>query len=71
MMNSNQFQCAMCKNIYEKGRPDEVAFEETQAVFGNVRMEDCDVVCDACFKAIEPANHPHLVEESVALPEKP
>lgn len=46
----NEFTCSVCGNTYEKGRSDEEAVEELSTHFPGFEVEDCDVVCDNCFK---------------------
>lgn len=60
------FRCAYCAGEFEKGRPDEVAMEEMRGIYGDMRPDELEVVCDACFKLMDPANNLHLVEQSVA-----
>ena len=51
-MKENEFQCAKCSGIFEKGWSDEAAKEEAQEVFGK-RPEnwndDAMMVCDDCY----------------------
>ena len=60
------YKCAVCKGVFEETRPDEEAMAECISHFGNISKSDCAVVCDDCYKKIDQANHPHLVEEAVA-----
>ena len=46
------YTCAVCSNEYLKGVDDETAMEETKEIFGDVKQEDCDIVCDDCFRAM-------------------
>jgi hypothetical protein len=45
------YVCAMCKGEFTKGWSEEEAIEELDALWG-VSKEECDVVCDDCFKLI-------------------
>jgi ribosomal protein L34E len=49
-MGPNDYRCAVCEDIFEKGRPDEIAHAEAKARAPNVPIEECSVVCDDCFK---------------------
>lgn len=52
-MNANEYQCAMCKGIFEKIWSDEEALKEMETNFGpfpeNVQVP-CIIVCDDCYK---------------------
>ena len=53
----NEYQCADCGGIFEKGRSDEEAKNEAKELFG-IEDEDIEqgndvaVICDDCFKKI-------------------
>lgn len=49
---TNTYTCAMCRNEHEKGWSDEEAEAELKENFGPVPVEECAIVCDACFKLI-------------------
>ena len=51
-MKDNEYQCAMCKGIFEKGWTEEEATDELKENFGDISKEDCDVICDTCFQSI-------------------
>lgn len=60
------YKCAMCQGEFEKGWTDEEAQAEMKQTFGaSMSARNCDLVCDDCYQKINPANHPHLVEEAV------
>jgi rubredoxin len=49
-MKDNEYRCAVCGMVYEKGQTDEEAEEELHNTFGaDVEPEDCDIVCDDCY----------------------
>ena len=48
------YKCAMCKEVFEEGRTKEDALAELAEVFPGASVEDCDVVCDDCWKKIDP-----------------
>lgn len=47
------YKCAMCQQIFEKGWTDEEAKAELKENFGRENTDDCELVCDDCFKGIE------------------
>lgn len=51
-MNHNEFQCAMCREVFEKGWTDEEAEAELVALWGNIPKEECGTVCDDCFRTL-------------------
>ena len=53
-MNKNEFRCAMCGGVFEKGNSDEEALEELNGNFPNIDIDDCELVCEDCYnKMIE------------------
>ncbi len=64
---SDTFRCAMCGGEFEKGQSDEEAAAEFHGIFGkSLAVEDAAVVCDDCFKRIDPKDNPAAVEQAVA-----
>ncbi len=63
---ADTYTCACCGETFEKGRDDAEALAETKAIFGNLRPEEMAIVCEDCYKLLDPANHPHMVEEAMA-----
>jgi hypothetical protein len=54
----NEFTCAFCHGVFEKGRSDEDAVTERESHFGPVSLEECDfVVCEDCWQKIHPARN--------------
>ena len=53
IMKDNEYKCAMCNNVYNKGWTDEDAEKEFKENFGDSTGET-DVVCDDCYKKIMP-----------------
>jgi hypothetical protein len=48
------YTCAVCEGTFESGREDNaVALAEKNALWGDVPMEECDVVCDDCWQKID------------------
>jgi hypothetical protein len=66
-MKTNQYQCAMCKGVFDEGWSDEEAMAETHQLFGkSFTPEECDVICDDCFNKIHPEKYPLETEQAVA-----
>jgi hypothetical protein len=54
MDNLGEFTCAECGETYGRQRTEEEALEEKDALFPDVPIEDCAIVCDDCFKKLMP-----------------
>lgn len=52
MMQSNEYQCAMCKGIFTKGWSNAEALTELNEKFVGHSPDTCDLVCDDCYKKI-------------------
>jgi len=48
-MKDNEYQCAICKEVFEKEWSDEEALAELKENFGDISTEDCELVCDDCY----------------------
>lgn len=49
-LETNQFQCAKCGEIYEKGWSDQEALEEAKELWTPEEVEKgLVVICDNCF----------------------
>lgn len=65
-MKENEFQCAHCGGIFEKGWSEEESQKEAELAFGKPVKEWKDkpvLVCDECYQLMLPANHPDLVDK--------
>jgi DNA-directed RNA polymerase subunit RPC12/RpoP len=51
-MKDNEYKCASCGEIFEKGWSDEESMEETKKNFGDVPENELEVICDDCYKKI-------------------
>lgn len=51
-MKSNEYKCSLCQNVYTKGQTDEEANKELIENFGHWEEDECDLVCDDCYKEI-------------------
>ena len=49
---SNTYVCSACKCKFEKDWSDDEALKEKDKNFKNIAIEDCDIVCDDCYKKI-------------------
>ncbi len=49
-MGPNEYRCACCGEVYEKGRSDEEAMEECEEIFGDTN--DVAIVCDDCWRVM-------------------
>jgi hypothetical protein len=48
------YTCELCHQTFDSDWPDEEAAKECEALFGQVPMSDCAIVCDDCFQMIDP-----------------
>jgi DNA-directed RNA polymerase subunit RPC12/RpoP len=53
-LRPNEYQCAKCHGVFEKGWSDEEAMEEAVAeketMFPGIPIEECDTLCADCHK---------------------
>jgi len=59
-LKPNEYQCALCGEIYEKGWSDEEAYAEATEIFGKPPEEwdeEQAVICDGCFRQMNPKDH--------------
>jgi len=66
-LQKNEYQCAMCGNIYKKGWSDEESEAEAKEIFGkhpNDWSDKKSIICDDCFKKIDPREHLKELEEA-------
>ena len=65
-MKKNEYKCGNCGEINEKGWSDEESLKEAEENFGKPVKDWKDkavVICDDCYKKMNPKNFPELVEE--------
>lgn len=48
----NHYRCAKCRKIFEKGQTEEEAIAEKDKMFVGIATEDCDLLCDDCYKLV-------------------
>lgn len=53
-IKNNQYQCASCHGIFEKHKEwtEEKKLKEKQQNFGDLPLENCEIVCDDCYNKI-------------------
>ena len=49
-MKENEFQCAVCGKTFIKALSEEEALLELQDNFGECSTDNCDLVCNDCYK---------------------
>lgn len=50
-MKDNEFQCAKCHRVFEKGWSDEERIkEQIENGWGDLKEEEQAIVCDDCYK---------------------
>lgn len=49
---ANKFTCAACGETFDKELSDEEAEAQLEDEFPGFTPDDCDIVCDDCFKKI-------------------
>jgi DNA-directed RNA polymerase subunit RPC12/RpoP len=47
---SNTYTCAACSGVFDKGWSDEEALAEKEENWGDMSMDDMEVVCDDCYR---------------------
>lgn len=52
---AREFKCALCKGEFESAWTEQEAEQELSEKFPGIEKEDCDPVCDECYKLIESA----------------
>jgi len=50
-MTSRTFKCALCQEEFESAWTEEEALAELKKTF-DIPKEECDVVCDECYKKL-------------------
>jgi rubredoxin len=65
-MKDNEYKCANCHNVYEKGWSDEESLAEAESNFGKHPKDwklAAVVICDDCYELMKPENNPELVSK--------
>jgi hypothetical protein len=50
VLKPNEYQCAMCRGVFEYGWSDERATTELANNFPGFEKDDCAVICDDCYQ---------------------
>ena len=61
----DEYKCSACGGIFTKGWSDEEALSEKDIIFNNISTDECAMVCEDCFLAINKAFDfipPHLLK---------
>lgn len=51
-LKANEFRCAICGGVFTKGWSEEEAIAEMKKDFPDFILEQCDVICDDCYREI-------------------
>ena len=46
----SEFKCVVCEGVFEKELTDKEAEEQLKEEFPGWTTEQCDLICDDCFK---------------------
>lgn len=57
MKPGETYICAMCGGTFEATIPEDEAQAELKEFFGDVSVENCELVCDGCWEGIRPDKH--------------
>lgn len=57
-LKPNEYRCAHCGEVYEKGWTEAEALAESAENFGPIASDDVAVVCDDCYKKMVAAIPP-------------
>ena len=49
---ANEYRCAVCEAVFEKGWSDEEAAGELDGNFPGFTPDDCELVCDGCYQRV-------------------
>lgn len=66
-MTEQEYICAICGEVFKKQRSDKEALQEAVEVWGKEMATDPEnaIVCNDCFKLIDPAIHPEKREAAI------
>jgi uncharacterized protein with PIN domain len=57
-LKPNEYRCARCNGVFEKGWTDEAAIDELNQKFPRFSTAMCELVCDDCYRAIGLSEEP-------------
>lgn len=52
------YTCSICEETYESDCSIEETLAEKEALWGDIPLEQCESVCDDCFRRIAPDKNP-------------
>lgn len=72
MKESNEFKCAICGGTFKKVFTEEEAEKHLEEEFPGVKKEECELVCDDCFKGkvkpmLTPEGRKKMMEWSINM----
>ena len=47
-MSDKEYTCSACGGTFDKGWTDEEALDEKEQMWGDIPLDQCDVICDDC-----------------------
>ena len=68
-MKPNQYQCHMCKGVFDKEWSDEEAKAEHDRDFPGESLDTACVMCDDCYQKVRPDTHPLQMAQYIAAKE--
>ncbi len=69
-LKENEYQCASCGGVFEKGWSDEEAENEVAEIWGEIPQEERVVICNTCFNRRTPAEIKQMGKEYRGLKRK-
>jgi hypothetical protein len=52
-LKNDEYQCAICGEIYVKGLSDEEAMAEKMQLIPDIPLDECALICDDCFIVVK------------------
>lgn len=65
-MEGEEYKCGHCGGVFKKGWSDEKSNKEAEENFGkhpDQWKEEKVIICDDCYKLMDPKKNPELVEK--------
>lgn len=62
-MKDNEYQCAACGGVYEKGWSDQESRKESLEIWGEIPESEQVVICDDCFNHRTPQETAEMGQE--------
>lgn len=51
-LKKNEYRCAMCQGVFNKGLSDDEAIENFHKDFPEILIEDAAIICNDCYRII-------------------